>query len=129
MIVFVVTLVLLADQATKAVLLRGAVRNSGVAFGIASQHSVYAALLLGVGLIGSIYLYATLSKSSRYDQLLWGSIFGGIVGNLIDRLRIGTVLDPFTLVQLRLSFNLADVAISVGCTLVCLQLLRRAVSK
>ena len=124
MVALLAVLVILIDQTTKAVLLRGAITNGGVAFGIASQHSVFVGILLGIGLVGSMYLYKT-SKLSRYDQLLWGCIFGGIVSNFIDRVRLCTVLDPFTLGWLHLSFNVADVVISIGFASICLQLLVR----
>lgn len=124
MVVLLAVLVIIVDQVTKAVLLRGAVGNGGIAFGIANQHSLFVGILLGIGLIGSVYLYRT-STSTRYSQAIWGCIFGGIVSNLIDRVRIGSVVDPFTIPWLQISLNIADVAISIGFAIICLQLLAR----
>jgi signal peptidase II len=56
-----------------------------------------------------------------------GLIFGGAVGNLIDRARFGAVVD-FVDVHWRTwhwpAFNVADSAISVGVALLALRLLR-----
>jgi len=121
-------LVILVDQALKIALFRVATINSGVAFGLASQHSLFSVAMLGFGLIGSIYLYQT-TKRDRFNQVLWSVILGGVVSNLIDRIRIGAVIDPLTISQLHLSFNLADVAVSVGFFLLCLRLLVRGLKR
>lgn len=51
-------------------------------------------------------------------------VFGGAVGNLLDRIRTGGVYD---FIDLRVwpVFNLADIAITAGCALLAIQLLRR----
>jgi signal peptidase II len=61
-----------------------------------------------------------------------GLIFGGAVGNLIDRARFGAVVD-FVDVHWRSwhwpAFNVADSAISVGVALLALRLLRERPAK
>jgi signal peptidase II len=57
-----------------------------------------------------------------------GLIFGGAVGNLVDRLRFGAVVD---FVDLHVkgyhwpAFNVADSSITIGVTLLALRLLAR----
>jgi len=51
-------------------------------------------------------------------------VFGGAVGNLLDRIRTAGVYD---FIDLRVwpVFNLADIAITAGCALLAIQLVRR----
>lgn len=79
-----------------------------------------------------IGLYVRLKP--RRSSLAWGLslALGGALGNLLDRLRRGYVLDFVDLhvlflgFQRRLSrFNLADVAITVGVALLASEVLRR----
>ena len=69
-----------------------------------------------------------LPGGSRLDQIAIGLIFGGAIGNLIDRVRFGAVVD-FVDVHLRgyhwPAFNVADSAISVGVVLLALRLFFR----
>jgi len=45
--------------------------------------------LIGVGLV----VYFALKNRSRWYALAYGMILGGAVGNLVDRLRVGSVID------------------------------------
>ncbi|MEN2787142.1 signal peptidase II [Sphingomonas qilianensis] len=57
-------------------------------------------------------------EANRYDRLALGLVFGGAIGNILDRIRLGYVIDfadlhigtwrPF------LVFNVADAAITIG---------------
>ena len=70
---------------------------------------------------GAIYFYATQLPNHRTPiQLIMGLIMGGAFGNLIDRIRLGYVVD-FVQVGWFPIFNLADSAISVGAGLLMLQ--------
>ena len=101
------------------------IRNSGAAFGIlAGSHAgfrlVFFALtsVLALVLLGTIYV--RLSPADWVGQVSVASIFGGAVGNLIDRIRAGEVIDflDFSLLGHHWpAFNVADAAITVG---VCL---------
>lgn len=98
------------------------IRNSGAAFGIlAGSHAgfrlVFFALtsVLALVLLGTIY--ARLSPADWIGQVSVASIFGGAVGNLIDRIRAGEVIDflDFSLWGHHWpAFNVADAAITVG---------------
>jgi signal peptidase II len=107
------------------------VQNNCVAFGILSDSHVpfksgVTSALAVVALIG-IWLYA---RHVRREEWLarWGLslILGGAVGNLIDRLRVGAVVD-FVDVYWRTwhfwAFNVADASITIGAILVFLDLL------
>lgn len=108
------------------------VRNRGAAFGILSDADLpgQPVLLALVGLLAlaAILTYATrLPPDSRLPRLALALVVGGAVGNLIDRARLGFVID-FVDVHWRHhhwpAFNVADSAISVGVALLVLDMLR-----
>ena len=98
--------------------------NTGAIFGIFEG---FAKILAVVGLLSVVALYWWRSYFRLHQSLsaiAWGSFVGGVLGNTADRLLRGKVID---FVDLNIwilrppSFNVADVAISLGaCLLVCL---------
>ena len=96
------------------------VHNAGAAFGLFAGWAPLwrLGLLTGVALVATGFVVLLLHRT----QLLWnvlalGLVLGGAVGNLIDRIRFGWVVDFIHLHWHDLSwpvFNLADSAISVG---------------
>jgi len=112
------------------------VRNSGAAFGIgANSNSPLVPWLLNAGAIGVFAFVAWLAfRSSLSDRLLQIGlhlIMGGAIGNLIDRFRLGSVvdfLDVFIVISGREhhwpAFNVADSAICVGIGLLFLDMWR-----
>jgi signal peptidase II len=98
--------------------------NTGVAFSLLTGQPellTVAALLI---IAGAIYFYATQLPNQRaLVQVIMGLIMGGALGNLVDRVRLGYVVD-FIQVGWFPIFNLADSAISVGAALLILQFLR-----
>lgn len=90
--------------------------NTGAAFGILPQYSIYLVLIAFL-VIGLVLLYQRfLPGGSLLVNAALGLQLGGAVGNLIDRLRYGYVVD-FVDIRVWPVFNLADTSISVG---VCL---------
>jgi signal peptidase II len=107
------------------------VQNQGVAFGFLNDSTlpfkggVTSALAL-VALVG-IGLYARHVRREEWLARLGLSlILGGAIGNLVDRLRVGSVVD-FVDVYWRTwhfwAFNVADASITIGAILVFLDLL------
>jgi len=98
------------------------VHNPGGAFGVfAKNHSGLQSLLfIGIACGAmSLIVYLYKNTSSEYPALLSGLalIFGGALGNLIDRLRLGKVIDFMDLYVSHWhwpAFNVADSAITVG---------------
>ena len=92
-------------------------RNTGAAWGV-FQH--YNFLLTAISLL-TVLALCFFRRSFRLNhagpRLALGLIIGGILGNLIDRLRVGSVIDflLFYIGQYRWpAFNLADSAICIG---------------
>ena len=95
--------------------------NSGTAFGLFPGQTV-TLILLSVFAIGFLfYFYRTRALSYPMLRLALGLQLGGAVGNLIDRLRHGAVVD-FIDVGPWPTFNVADSSIVVGIFLLAVML-------
>lgn len=92
-------------------------QNTGVAFGMFQdlpQLFTITSLLITAG---ALYAYAVyLPNRVPWVQASIGLIAGGAIGNILDRLRLGYVVD-FISVGWWPVFNLADSAISIGVTM------------
>lgn len=98
--------------------------NTGVAFSMFQGHPELLTLTALLIVAGAVYFYSTqLPNRSTLVQVTMGLIMGGAFGNLIDRVRLGYVVD-FIQVGWFPIFNIADSAISVGAALLMLQFLR-----
>lgn len=103
--------------------------NTGVAFSLFQGHPEFLTVVALLIISGAIYFYATQLPNGRpMIQVIMGLIMGGAFGNLIDRVRLGYVVD-FISVGWFPIFNLADSAISVGAALLMLQFLRDELSQ
>ena len=107
------------------------VMNPGLAFGLlagvpAGWRWIVALLSLAALVVLVQVAVRVLPAGSWLDHGTIGLIFGGAVGNLIDRARFGAVVD-FVDVYYRgwhwPAFNVADSAITVGVALLALRLL------
>lgn len=101
------------------------VTNTGAAFGFlaGSKNLLRQAFFVAVAIIALIviiFAYGHLKRQGRIFVYALGLIAGGAVGNLIDRLRFGSVVDflDFYLGSYHWpAFNAADSAITVGVAL------------
>jgi len=94
-------------------------RNHGVAFGLAAGSQVAVTVLVGLALVALLAYF--LTHASR--PLIWlptGLLLGGALGNLLDRIRDGSVVDFIKLPLGWPPFNLADTAIVIGAALLLL---------
>jgi signal peptidase II len=109
------------------------VRNTGGAFGIfgGEKGGLGSLLFVLVSLIaiGSIlFLFIRLREDEKRLSLSLSLVLSGAIGNLIDRLRLGEVVDflDFYLFSYHWpAFNIADSAICLGIGLMALELLIR----
>ena len=105
--------------------------NKGVAFGL--EFAPPAVLLLLTGLITAIVLFYVIRSKNRSALFLlpFALIIGGGIGNMIDRMRIGHVVDFIyfdlyhghvfgTYLSLWPIFNIADSAITIGACMLLL---------
>ncbi len=99
------------------------VRNPGIAFGLRVHISPLipaAVALTGVFLLFYNSARWTQTRSARVALVL---VSGGALGNLIDRLRVGAVIDYIDL-HVWPVFNLADAAVTIGAVVFLLALVR-----
>ena len=147
----VAALVLVLDQVTKLVALERLtpglpvsvidgvfsltlVMNPGLAFGMLASTPkgwrwVVAALSLGALAVLAVLARRLLPDGRWSTRLGIGLIFGGALGNLIDRARFGTVVDFLDFYWGHYhwpAFNVADSAITVGVGLLALSMLAPA---
>ena len=98
------------------------VTNKGGAFGLFSGHPWFFVALAGLLVLAGIAFIPKIWKMPGMIKLSFGLLVGGTVGNLIDRLRFGSVVD-FLDFKVWPTFNVADIAICVGVILLVIQLL------
>ncbi len=105
-------------------------QNNGGLFGLLRGQALpFAALSLVV--IGLIVMYHARSGRSAYLTLTLGLLLGGAIGNLIDRVRLGYVVDfvDAGIGNIRwYTFNVADAAISLAIVLLIAASLRPALT-
>ncbi len=99
------------------------VHNTGIAFGFFKNQSIIFVVISTIAIIlFSVYLY--LHRKDEYFGLLevfgFSLIIGGALGNLIDRILFGHVID-FIDFRVWPVFNLADSAITVGTVIILIK--------
>jgi signal peptidase II len=88
-------------------------QNRGAAFGVlAGLAPILAAVSIAI-LTGMLLVYLRQSTPPLWQTVAIGLISGGALGNLVDRVRLGHVVD-FLAVGPWPNFNFADSAITVG---------------
>ncbi|BCR03568.1 lipoprotein signal peptidase [Desulfuromonas versatilis] len=106
------------------------VRNKGAAFGMLADSSVRIPFFISVAVIAALGILWYLGKLREEQRLLHVAlalVFSGAVGNLIDRIRLGEVIDFLDVYWRQYhwpAFNVADSAICVGVGLMLLDLWR-----
>jgi signal peptidase II len=94
-------------------------QNSGALFGLFRDQAILFGVI-SIGVIGLIAAYHGRSGRSLYMSVALGFLLGGAIGNLVDRLRLGYVVDfvDIGIGDLRFyTFNVADSAISTAIVL------------
>ena len=98
------------------------VHNTGIAFGLFHGGSplLLAAIIIGICVL--IYISFKMRNEPALFRLSFGFVLGGAIGNLIDRLVRGAVVD-FLDFRVWPVFNVADSFISIGVGLLILNML------
>lgn len=98
--------------------------NTGIAFSFLSGLDDAALIALTLAISGFIiYLWSRSEPQQQWARLGYALVLGGAIGNLIDRVRLGHVVD-FILVHTQswsfAVFNFADSFITIGAALIIL---------
>ncbi|MDR2357016.1 MAG: signal peptidase II [Oscillospiraceae bacterium] len=105
------------------------VRNSGAAFGLFSDMRWLLVAISGVCIAALVFVIIHYRDNS-WGKLGLAGVLGGALGNFIDRLALGDVIDMFELEFVKFAiFNVADIFITVGGVVFCLSAIARAPSR
>ncbi|MGQ9501898.1 MAG: signal peptidase II [Anaerolineae bacterium] len=99
------------------------ITNSGAAFGLFPNQGSLFILIAIIVVIAIVLYYRRLPDEDWLIRISLGLQLGGAVGNLIDRVRFGYVVD-FIDISFWPIFNLADASITIGVLLIIYQLWR-----
>ena len=106
------------------------VRNKGAAFGILADNAVRIPFFITVSIVamfGILWYINRVRNDQKLTVFSLSLVFAGAFGNLIDRVRLGEViafLDVFWQRYHWPAFNVADSAITVGVTLLLIDMWR-----
>ncbi len=92
------------------------IENSGAAFGVLAGQPV---LISALAIVVTILFLAIMRDEAGHNVVLLtavGLVLGGSLGNLLDRLRLGYVID-YLAIGIWPKFNIADSAIVIGLLL------------
>jgi signal peptidase II len=108
-------------------------RNTGAAFGLlagsrSALRLAFFTLLAAAAIVCIFFLLKNLPPDRKMTNISLSLILSGAIGNLIDRLRLGEVIDFIDLHWYDIhwpAFNVADSAITIGVILFCIQMVRK----
>jgi signal peptidase II len=95
--------------------------NTGGAFGVFASSTLILAAVALVVVVALVLIAGTLG-GGRLTGVAVASVMGGALGNFIDRVRVGYVIDYIDL-HFWPVFNIADIAITVGAALMVIAVL------
>jgi signal peptidase II len=99
------------------------VKNPGAAFGLFAYRTMFFILVAIVVAAVIIYFHLTLPPEKKLFRIGLGLQLGGALGNLIDRIQSGYVIDFFDF-RVWPVFNIADMAILAGVAILACEILR-----
>lgn len=99
------------------------IQNFGGAFGLFQHQKFFFIAAAAVAVICVLYFFDDIKELGKLSFVSASLIFGGAIGNLIDRIRFGYVVD-FLDLRWWPVFNVADIALSVGVALLFIEVIR-----
>ena len=99
-------------------------QNTGGAFSILSKSLPLLIVLTVVILFIIIWIIKKMSVIDTFNIITYGILIGGILGNFIDRIRLGYVIDflDFNIGSYHYPvFNIADIMIVVSCIILIIK--------
>ncbi len=103
------------------------IQNTGAAFSILSSNTLFLIVVSIISLCLIYYFFIKDRDLVKVEEYLYGILIGGILGNLIDRIVRGYVIDylDFNVFGYNFPvFNLADVCIMVSIVLIVIHLVK-----
>lgn len=99
--------------------------NTGAAFGLFRGGSTWFVWISAIASLAIIAFSREIAKMRFWERTAFGLVLGGAVGNLVDRIRLGAVVDFLDVGFGTLrwpSFNVADSAITIGVVILAIHL-------
>ena len=91
------------------------VENTGAAFSLLSDHTVLLSVVTGAVIVVGVVLILTGRIRSRFLNIVIACVLAGGLGNLIDRILRGFVVDYIEVLFVNFAvFNFADCFVTVG---------------
>lgn len=90
--------------------------NDGISFSMLSGHK-FLIILISIGIMAFLLFYMRKFKQNMRNIIAFSLVFGGLIGNLIDRIIHGYVIDFIDFYIMNYNypiFNLADSFICIG---------------
>jgi signal peptidase II len=100
------------------------VRNTGVAFSSLQGAGALIGVIVAIAL-GALLWYFARNAGRPLIWLPTGMLLGGALGNVIDRIREGAVVDFIKAVDFWPAFNVADISVTLGVILLLWVMERR----
>jgi signal peptidase II len=124
----VAAIVVVVDQLMKLLITKQIIplkftTNTGAGFSILQGWNIVL-IWIGIAVIGTILLYYfKIAEEKPIANISSALVLGGTIGNLIDRISLGHVID-FIDLKIWPSFNIADSAITIGALLLIYYLIK-----
>ena len=102
------------------------VKNYGAGFSILQNQRIFLIIVTIIAIIFVAYLLIKSKNSESLNRVCYILIIGGAIGNLIDRITLGYVIDFLDFYIFGYDFpvfNLADCFLTVGCFLLIISIL------
>ena len=103
------------------------VHNTGAAFSILSGNQVFLVIIGILALVALLLFVYQGDNYSDYEIFAYSLLFGGILGNLIDRIFYGYVIDFISLTFVGYNFpifNIADMCIVASVILIIIKVIK-----
>lgn len=98
------------------------VLNPGAAFGLLEHQRFFFVIIAIVMLLGVAFFYPRIPHDAIFLRIGIGLMTGGAIGNVIDRIKTGLVVDFFDF-RIWPVFNIADIAIVSGVSMIIYSML------
>lgn len=103
------------------------VRNYGAAWSILTGSRIMLIIVTILIMIGLYYFFIRKEKMKKYEKVIYGVLYGGIIGNLIDRIFRGYVIDYLEFYIFGYNFpvfNLADILIVISMFFIIISVIK-----
>lgn len=103
------------------------IQNYGAGFSILQNQRIFLCIVSILAIVILCYLLVTSKKSDLLNRVSFLLIISGTLGNLIDRIRFGYVVDFFDFIIFGYDFpvfNVADCFITIGCFIIIFTILK-----